>query len=273
MDLDRVSGLHLRYFLAVAEQGSVAGAARALGVAQPSLSQQVRLLEKHMGVRLFDRASTGMSPTAAGEQLAQAARSWFTAASEVSRQSMPVRVGVPRGMDPAAIDLLHERLGDGIALVACSTAEAPAMLRRRQLDAAVVRGPVQLEGSGLAVEHLASRSVGLVAAVGVLDALPRDGQGRIPVSELEGLSLVWFDESRAPAFARYLLDAIRAAEWFPDLVRLDPASSAMTEDAVGRRRDLAMLRPQPPTMAPQLAWAAIDWDVEEELVILCAQAR
>jgi DNA-binding transcriptional LysR family regulator len=54
------------YALAVAEEGAVMAAAERLGVAQPSLSQQVRALEKQLGVRLFTRTSQGMTPTVAG---------------------------------------------------------------------------------------------------------------------------------------------------------------------------------------------------------------
>lgn len=74
MDIDRVSGLHLRYFLAVTDHGSVAAAARGLNVAQPSLSQQISQLEQRLGVVLFDRTSAGMTPTPAGVELERAAR-------------------------------------------------------------------------------------------------------------------------------------------------------------------------------------------------------
>lgn len=54
------------YALTVAEEGSITAAAERLGVAQPSLSQQIGTLEKQVGVRLFARTPQGMRPTAAG---------------------------------------------------------------------------------------------------------------------------------------------------------------------------------------------------------------
>ena len=45
----------LNYFLAVAAHGRMAKAADALGVAQPTLSQQIRALEQDLGTVLFDR--------------------------------------------------------------------------------------------------------------------------------------------------------------------------------------------------------------------------
>ncbi|MFK0118100.1 LysR family transcriptional regulator [Streptomyces sp. NPDC090994] len=54
------------YALAVAEAGSVTAAAEALRVAQPSVSQQIRGLERELGVSLFSRTPVGLVPTAAG---------------------------------------------------------------------------------------------------------------------------------------------------------------------------------------------------------------
>lgn len=52
--------------LAVADQGSVRGAARALGIAQPALTRSVQELERELGVALFERTSRGVTPTAMG---------------------------------------------------------------------------------------------------------------------------------------------------------------------------------------------------------------
>jgi LysR family hydrogen peroxide-inducible transcriptional activator len=64
MDIQR-----LRYFLAVAEAGSVSRAATRLRVAQPSISQQLRKLEESIGRKLFDRQGRGMVLTDAGRAL------------------------------------------------------------------------------------------------------------------------------------------------------------------------------------------------------------
>src|SRR5688500_196155 len=64
----------LEYLLAVAEEGSFSRAARRLGVAQPSLSQQVKKLEDGLGHRLLDRLPKGVVPTEAGRQLLEHAR-------------------------------------------------------------------------------------------------------------------------------------------------------------------------------------------------------
>lgn len=57
---------HIRYFLAVAEQGNFTRAAEALHVSQPTLSQQIKQLEETLGTPLFDRSGRTVRLTDAG---------------------------------------------------------------------------------------------------------------------------------------------------------------------------------------------------------------
>src|SRR6204780_3041240 len=66
---------HLRYFIAVAEEGSLTNAAeRRLHTAQPSLSRQMRDLELEVGVKLLERGARGTALTEAGRVFLDHAR-------------------------------------------------------------------------------------------------------------------------------------------------------------------------------------------------------
>ncbi|MEU1668424.1 LysR family transcriptional regulator [Streptomyces sparsogenes] len=61
----------LRYFVAVAEEGTLTRAAERLFVSQPALTKQIKQLETQLGVRLFSRSHTGMALTEPGRALAE----------------------------------------------------------------------------------------------------------------------------------------------------------------------------------------------------------
>jgi DNA-binding transcriptional LysR family regulator len=61
----------LRYFAAVAEEGSLTRAAGRLYVSQPALTKQIKQLEAQLGVRLFTRSKAGMALTEPGRALAE----------------------------------------------------------------------------------------------------------------------------------------------------------------------------------------------------------
>lgn len=64
----------LQYFLTIVELGSITRAAAKLGIAQPALSQQLMILEREVGAKLFERSVSGARPTPAGDTLLARAR-------------------------------------------------------------------------------------------------------------------------------------------------------------------------------------------------------
>jgi LysR family transcriptional regulator, hca operon transcriptional activator len=82
---------HLRYFVAVAEEGSLTvAAAKRLHTSQPSLSRQLRDLEEEVGAQLFERGARGVALTASGRAFLEHARlalSHAREAAEVARRA------------------------------------------------------------------------------------------------------------------------------------------------------------------------------------------
>ncbi|MBT8409178.1 MAG: LysR family transcriptional regulator [Alphaproteobacteria bacterium] len=74
----------VRAFLATAEEGSFSGAARALGLTQPTLGRQVAGLEQKLGIALFERIGRSLSLTPSGRELLEHVRVMAEAASRVS---------------------------------------------------------------------------------------------------------------------------------------------------------------------------------------------
>ncbi|MEE4302090.1 MAG: LysR family transcriptional regulator [Pseudomonadales bacterium] len=77
----------VRSFLAAAETGSSAAAARALGTSQPTVSRHVAELELQLAVTLFDRRRDGLVPTDKGLELLEQARAMRAAADGISRRA------------------------------------------------------------------------------------------------------------------------------------------------------------------------------------------
>ena len=92
----------LRYFVALAEEGSFSRAAERMRIAQPSLSQQIQKLEGEMNQQLFDRLPRGVTPTAAGASLLPLARKILNDVGD-ARRCVEERVGAIAGIVRAGI--------------------------------------------------------------------------------------------------------------------------------------------------------------------------
>jgi LysR family transcriptional regulator, nitrogen assimilation regulatory protein len=87
----------IRYFIAIAEQGSLSAAADAIHIAQPALSTQIANLEAELGVRLFERHGRGVKLTPVGALFLRHAyiiRDDFAAAKATVTASLPAASGV-----------------------------------------------------------------------------------------------------------------------------------------------------------------------------------
>jgi LysR family hca operon transcriptional activator len=144
---------HLRYFVAVAEEGSLTLAAqRRLHIAQPSLSRQIRDLEIEVGVELMTRSSRGIELTAAGKVFLDHARHMLAqvqAAGQAARRAaLPAHrtlaLGFLSGCEPewlpAAMHVLREEFPDiEITLSSKHSPQLAEGLATGKLDAAFLR--------------------------------------------------------------------------------------------------------------------------------------
>jgi DNA-binding transcriptional LysR family regulator len=95
-----------RSFLGVLNHGSLSGAARALGVAQPTIGRHVATLEKSLGLALFTRSQTGFVPTDAGQSLRMYAESLQSTVAALERAAMSQGSGVSGSVRITASDVI-----------------------------------------------------------------------------------------------------------------------------------------------------------------------
>ncbi len=146
----------LRYFCAIVRTGSFTRAAEQLGIAQPSLSQQIRVLEKQVGTPLFERLGRSVRLTASGEALRQRALDILqqVAAAESSLANLQegvrgrLRIGViptimPYWIAPRIGDFLKRFPELDLQLTEETTPRLVEQLQSGDLDIAVARLPVR----------------------------------------------------------------------------------------------------------------------------------
>lgn len=151
---------HLRYFVAVAEEGSFLTAAqRRLNTSQPSLSRQISDLESEVGVRLLERHARGVALTDAGRVFLDHARlalSQVEAATDGARRtaqpqkpaiSMGFMVGLEVMWLPHLLRILREEEPEvEVTLCSQSSPELALALARGKLDIAFLRPEKQNGG-------------------------------------------------------------------------------------------------------------------------------
>lgn len=158
---------HLRYFVTVAEEGHVTRAAERLGMQQPPLSQQIRALERELGVQLFRRKPRGVELTEPGRTFLSDARAVLahidhafaathrTARGEEGRIAIGFTSSAPfHPFVPRVIRAFRDSVPQvALTLEESGTTELIDDLRGERVDAAFIRTPVANQ-MGLTVDLL-----------------------------------------------------------------------------------------------------------------------
>jgi len=146
----------LKVFHAVAVTGSMTAAARRLGTTQSAVSQAVRLLEDHLGVRLVDRSQRPLRLTAPGNLLSRRAErlieesELLTAAVREASALPEFRVGLVDSVAGTLGPELIRRFMDEIATITLWAGLTPPLihaLTNRQLDVVIAAEPLGVDES------------------------------------------------------------------------------------------------------------------------------
>lgn len=190
----------ISYFLAVVEHGGFGRAAAALGVAQPTLSQSIRTLERDLGADLFHRAADGVVLSAAGQALLTPARQLVRDLG-AARESVGSGANASRTLDVIAAPPLGTY--PGAALLASFRLLRPDVRIRLDRPDADDDLPVSVRAGGyeLGLTYLPVPRLGLVEIeLGQHELLLAFPPGHpldagpdldpVPLAELDGVGLI-----------------------------------------------------------------------------------
>ena len=270
----------VRSFLAVLEAGSLMGAARRLGMHQPTLSRHVAQLEAQLGTPLFERTGRGLHPTAAARGIADAARQMELGAQALAaglargRESERGTVRITTSdvaavhlLPPVLAELQHQAPGIQLELVASNLL---TNLLSREADIAVrmVR-PAQ---ASLLARKVADIGLGIYAHT---HYLARAGAPRQPEDLLKH-RLIGFDQDPTvlQGFARMGMPmtreqfALRTDDQvaYGELVRAGAGIGFLAHYVAGR--DAALVRVLPGLRLPTLpCWLAVHREIRASRVV------
>lgn len=259
----------LRCFLTTYELGSLTAAAEELGYAQPSISEQIRSLEKSLGVQLFRRVGRGVVATTVADELRPHAERTLAAADDARRAVQSVKrfeTGTIRfGMFGAArlyfgaqlvADVLERHPGVRVELIGQNSTEVHEDLRRGRLEAAMI-AVASLESEGMTVTPVARDELVYISADAARLASPvtanRLAQAALVMPEttwrqVDSIRIVlrrmFHETGRNPATRIEVEDVETAVE----LVGMGLADSVITRGAAEQLL---------PRLAPDAGWVSL----------------
>jgi len=237
---------HLRYFIAVAEEGHITRAAERLGMQQPPLSQRIKAIEREIGVQLFRRKARGVELTEAGSVFLDNARAMLAQnerAIESTRRTArgeqgSLCVGItPTGpfhpFVPRVIRAFRETFPlVSLTLEECLSPELLERLRSEQMDTAFLRTPMT-KPEDLVIDLLLEEP--MVVALPSAHALAQDdGKGALSLKDLAGETFIVYARQQGPGLYDVTTAACLKAGFSPRLGQEAPRiTSALSLVAAG----------------------------------------
>jgi DNA-binding transcriptional LysR family regulator len=261
----------LRPFVVLAEELHFGRAAERLHVTQPTLSQQVKRLERQLGVELFARTRVRVELTEAGEAILDHARAAVDAAADAEivaaelagAERGRLRIGISPGTHELAQRLLAElrEKRPGLALDAKqdNSGVLCADVASGRLDVAVAFEPENVAGT-VCEEIWREPAVVAVAAGHTLA-----GRERVALAELAGEHFALVDLGGGRGYNRAIVDHCRAAGFEPTLDG-DPHGPMAWETAV-RTRGAVGLTTRASAVSTAREIALVDLDPPLEFAI------
>jgi len=206
---------HLRYFIAVAEEGQVTRAAQRLGIKQPPLTQQIQLLERELGVELFTRSPRKVELNAAGRLFLTEARRIVLGAEEAVARLRQFDKGIDGvlriGLTSSSLlnvrtQALFDRFRQDYPNIAVKIEEGAAIdlldaVQQDHLDTAFIRAGVERR-TDLASQWLDEEA--LVAAVP--QAHPYAASERIAFQDLAQENVILYRQDKCSGIGDMLLE-------------------------------------------------------------------
>ena len=218
---------HIRYFLAVAEEGNFTRAAARVGIGQPPLSLQIRDLEREIGVQLFHRVPHGAELTEAGRAFLDVARHIPPSASAAVRAAQRAARGETGQLTlgitgtaalnpivPTTIRRFRRRFPDvEMKLEEANSVALVSGLMDGRLDVAILR-PAASDPHEIVVRNLVDEPL--------LAALPAShpaaqGAGPLDLAALAGDALILTPRAVGVSLHDSAVDACRSAGFEPVL--------------------------------------------------------
>jgi DNA-binding transcriptional LysR family regulator len=227
---------HLRYFLAVAQEGNVTRAAEKLGIGQPPLSQQILALERELGVPLFRRTGHGVTLTEAGTALLADTKRLLDDAQHAMQNAQRAGRGetghlslgftASSAFNPAVPALIRDFRnaypGVGLTLMEGNTTQLLVHLEEGRLDLAFLR-PGTHSFSGIALYQIVNEPMKVVLPT----THPLARHRKLALSQLAEESFVLMPREASPTLHSEILSACHEAGFEPRLGQPAPQLSSV----------------------------------------------